>query len=72
MQTEKMPNSRTDEMRVRKAARRQGLSLRSSRRRDPNALDYGVWRLLTARGRVVVRGDLAMIEEWLRKPREAR
>jgi hypothetical protein len=35
--------NRTQEQRVRRMAERQGLELRKSRRRDPLALDYGRW-----------------------------
>ena len=35
-----------EEARLRRMARRQGLILSKSRRRDPNALDYGLYALL--------------------------
>ena len=42
------------EMRLRRKAARQGLALSKSRRRDPDALDYGKYALLEpATGRVV-------------------
>lgn len=66
-----MPNPRSLEMKLRKAAERQGYVLRGSRRRDPNALDYG-WRVETPKGKVVVRGDLDEIEAWLYTPRNER
>ena len=38
--------TKVEESRLRRAARRQGLFLSKSRRRDPNALDYGLYALL--------------------------
>jgi hypothetical protein len=38
----------TQEARVRRMAARQGLTLSKSRRRDPRALDYGIWYLTDA------------------------
>lgn len=37
--------SRALELRLRRTAQRRGLSLTKSRRRDPEALDYGLWTL---------------------------
>lgn len=34
------------ENRLRRAANRQGLVLRKTRRRDPRALDYGLWMIV--------------------------
>lgn len=55
---------RSYEAQVRRAAKRQGLSLVKSRRRDPNAYDYGLYGLVevTSRGghwrsRSMVMGD---------------
>lgn len=39
------------EHRLREVAKRQGLILQRSRRRDPQALDYGLWWLLDAQTR---------------------
>jgi hypothetical protein len=60
-----MASPRAQEQKLRAAAKRQGYALRSSRRRDPHALDYGIWTLSTRRGKVVVRGDLDAIERYL-------
>lgn len=68
----RVAETRTKEMNLRKKAARQGYRLRSSRRRDPNALDYGVWRLETRNGRPVVKGSLEHLESWLRTPRAER
>ena len=38
------------ENRLRRAADRQGFKLRKSARRDPRALDYGIWYLTSATG----------------------
>lgn len=37
--------SRALELRLRRTAQRRGLSLTKSRRRDPEAPDYGLWTL---------------------------
>jgi len=42
------------ENRLRRAAERQGLRLEKSRRRDPNALDYGTYQLIHTYTRAVV------------------
>lgn len=48
-------NSR--EIRLRRAAQRQGLSLHKSRTRDPRALGYGLFHLADAEYRIVAGGD---------------
>jgi len=61
------------ENRVRRAAKRQGLELVKSRRRDPRALDYGGYMLVDASTRLVVYGygynhfgpRLGDVEAWL-------
>jgi hypothetical protein len=45
------------EVRLRRAAARQGLRLERSRLRDPQALGFGTYRLLDARTDRVVAGD---------------
>jgi hypothetical protein len=55
----------TRENRSRRAAARQNLKLSKVRRMDKRAADYGTWTLATARGRVLVRGDLDAIEHYL-------
>ena len=61
------------ENRLRRMAERQGLVLQKSRRRDPNALDFGGYWLIDAQMNVLVAGDewgwdLDDIEEWLNQP----
>jgi hypothetical protein len=46
------------ENRLRQMAARQGLRVEKSRRRDPRALDYGVFWLIEDRTNVLVCGDL--------------
>lgn len=70
------------EIRVRNKARRQGLALRKSRRRDPQALDYGGHWLVPASQsngkitRIVYGGrhgtTLEDVEAWLDTPRDQR
>ena len=45
------------ENRLRRAANRQGLKLIKSRRRDPRALDFGAYWLVTASGNVIVTSE---------------
>ena len=60
------------ETRLRRAARRQGLTLTKSRRRDPLALDYGKWWIADARTNKLVspeRGiDIDQVETFLANP----
>jgi hypothetical protein len=58
------------ENRLRRMAERQGLVLQKSRRRDPRALDYGVYRLIDVRRNVNVEPggegmSLDEVEAWL-------
>jgi hypothetical protein len=60
------------ENRLRRAAARQGLILRKSRRRDPRALDYGNYWLVDLAGNYLVAGgesgiNLDDVEVWLTK-----
>src|SRR5689334_15681652 len=65
---------KTRENRLRRAARRQGFVLRKSRRRDPEAYDYGLWMIVDPDGNTVVAGNQATgtpsmpldgVEYWL-------
>jgi len=56
--------SRTRENRLRRAAQRQGLRLSRSRRRDPRALDFGIYTLLDGTT-VVASGTLDDVELFL-------
>jgi hypothetical protein len=66
------------ENRLRRMAERQGFALRRSRRRDPHALDYGIyWIIDLAKDTAVASGsypdrgmDLDEVEEWLQRPWE--
>jgi hypothetical protein len=63
------------EIRLRRAAERQGLRLVKSRRRDPRALDYGTYTLADlGSGQTVAGpfGDLEGVESYLNKPRGSR
>ena len=51
---------------ARRTANRRGFVLIKSRRRDPQALDYGIYQLRDARDREVASGSLNDIEEWLK------
>lgn len=53
------------ENRLRTTAERRGLRLVKSRRRDPQALDYGTYWLEDASEYRVAAGDLDAIEAWL-------
>lgn len=57
---------------LRRMASRQGLALTRSRRRDPHALDYGMYWLTDASGFYVTSRDgcsLDEIEQYLTRPR---
>ena len=58
---------RSIEQRLRRTAERRGLKLTKSRRRDPLALDFGVWTLTDAAGRTVATGSLQDIDAYMRK-----
>ena len=67
-----MADDKIHENLLRRAAARQGLVLRRSRRRDPRALDYGAMWLEDKAGNVIA-GDpergptkLDVVETWLR------
>lgn len=65
------------ENRLRNMARRQGLYVQKSRRRDPHALDYGAYWLIDTRGNFVVSGGewgltLDQVEEFLTAPPRSR
>jgi hypothetical protein len=54
------------ENRVRRMAQRQEMSVRKSRRRDPWAIDFGVYRLVDVRGNYLVcEGSLDDVEAFL-------
>lgn len=62
------------ENRLRRAAARQGLTLRRSRRRDQRALDYGAYWLTDAAGHLVTAeggSSIDEIEHFLNSPRES-
>lgn len=59
--------SRTREMRLRETAKRQGLTLTKSRRRDPRAIDYGHWYLHDGDQLVLDAADLNTIEQHLNR-----
>jgi len=52
-----MVHPKAREVRVRRAAKRQGLELTRSRRRDPQALDFGRYKLVDDETHEVVFGD---------------
>jgi hypothetical protein len=69
--------AKTRENRLRRMADRQGFVLRKSRRRDPQALDFGTYQLVDLDNDIVLGDgavfsgfgcDLDEIEEWLNKP----
>jgi hypothetical protein len=69
------------ENRLRRMAERQGLALKKSRRRDPRAIDYGMYMLVDLHSNNVVAGtegtgrpnlSLDEVEDWLTNPVEER
>jgi hypothetical protein len=76
-----MNAEKTRENRLRRMARRQGLDLQKSHRRDPRALDYGGYQLIDRGSNSLVLGELAGngfsaslddIEAFLLRPRTDR
>jgi hypothetical protein len=53
---EGMSDEKVRENRLRRVADRQGLRLRKSGRRDPRALDYGMYALVDANSNTIVAG----------------
>lgn len=57
------------ENRLRRAADRQGLTLRKSRRRDPRALDFGWWMIVDLSTNMIIPGgdklSLDAVESYL-------
>ncbi len=53
--------------RARRAAERQGFTLRKSRTRDPLALDYG-WRIFRGTRELAHLRELSEVEGWLADP----
>jgi hypothetical protein len=65
--------NRTQENRLRRAAERQGLDLRKSRRRDPLAKDYGEIYIVNQRGtKLGTFHSLDDAEAWLAYPERRR
>ena len=62
-----MTSEKVRENRLRRMAKRQGLALSKSRRRDPLAIDYGQWRL-QGRGKDRAFFDLDQGERYLTDP----
>lgn len=52
----------------RRAAARQGLTVARSRRRDPLALDFGLYRVADQAGAVIFVGELSKVAAWLSTP----
>lgn len=52
-----MSEEKIRENRLRRAAARQGLALRKTRRRDPRAYDFGTYQLVDVRTNTLVAGD---------------
>ena len=74
-----MPSEKARENRLRRMADRQGLALRKSSRRDPRAIDYGMWMIVDLFTNAVVAGtegtgrpnlDLDDVELYLTKDPE--
>ena len=66
-----MTEAKVKENRLRRIAKRRGFILKRSRRRDPQALDYGKYWLVDARHGGSVFADewgveLEVVEDWLK------
>lgn len=51
-----MTAEKVRENRLRRVAERQGLALQKSKRRDPHALDYGLWMIVDSATSTVAAG----------------
>ena len=58
-------DNKINQNRLRLAAARQGYRLSKSRRRDPRALDFGLYWLTDQSGRVVISGDIGAVARKL-------
>jgi hypothetical protein len=62
------------ENRLRRVAQRQGYTLQKSKRRDPRAIDYGLFLIVDQNNRIVAKGrhgewlEIDEVEEWLNEP----
>jgi hypothetical protein len=56
-------NDKVRENRARRAAERQGLLLKKSRRRDPRAIDYGTYMLVDASTNTIVAGERMYLDD---------
>jgi hypothetical protein len=75
-----MTQEKVREIRLRRMAERQGLELHKSRRRDPNAIGYGLWMIIDSNGNFVVAQsagptgepalDLDEVEAYLTRERD--
>jgi len=60
-----MVAEKSREIRLRRMAERQGLTVRKSRRRDPRAIDYGRWWVVHPDERFVELTDTDALERYL-------
>jgi hypothetical protein len=67
-----MVNPRSEEIRLRRLAVRQGLRLQKSRRRDPSMADYGKFDILDDGQMLTERVNLSQVEHFLRGGSEVR
>jgi hypothetical protein len=75
-----MASEKVRENRLRRMAERQGLALQKSRRRDPRAIDYGMYTLIDPSTNTIVAGHVEgraaftidEVEDWLTNPVEQR
>jgi hypothetical protein len=58
------------EDRLRRMAQRQGLTVQKSRRRDPLALDFGVYYVMRGADTIDSPSSLDELEEYLTRPRD--
>jgi hypothetical protein len=66
--TEPTTSTKVQNNRLRRAAGRQGLSIRRSRTRDPLALGFGQMQVLRGEEVLFTTNDLTDLERWLTQP----
>jgi hypothetical protein len=60
-----MTKEKSREIRIRRTLDRRGYKLSKSRRRDPRALDYGLYAISNKAGTAVYEGSLDKVEQWV-------
>ena len=63
MQPATEPSEKVRENRLRAMAKRQGLEIVKSRRRDPRAIDYDCWMIVDSEGRLTTERPMMSLDD---------